>query len=75
MDEYVIGTGNVPGWCRNLVMQYQKIDGSVGYELYGTMRDIELNEGDRIVRQGSKIFIRRKKENNCKRVYKAVKKA
>lgn len=50
--EYVIGNGAAPNWCRQDLREYQKVDGSVGYELTSGHRIHELNKGDKIIRQG-----------------------
>lgn len=63
-DEYIIGNGPAPDWCRGLLMHYCKYDGSMGYEFSGYDREFSLSKGDSIIRRpDGRIEIRRKVRN------------
>ena len=57
-QEYIIGSGPAPAWCRNLLMPFAR-GGGVAYEFHGATRDYDLNIGDKLVYKGGKIKIRR----------------
>ena len=56
---YVIGSVPVPDWCRDKLIPYQKSDGSIGYEFHSHIRDVNLVEGDELIRVGRKIYFKR----------------
>lgn len=43
---YVIGSGKPPRWCASKLMQYRKIDGSIGCEYLGRVKTFDLDAGD-----------------------------
>lgn len=57
MQVYILGTQPVPGWCRNYIMPYRKLDGSVGYEFYGYSATFYLEAGDKLIRQDGRIHV------------------
>lgn len=59
-DQYILGCQPVPDWCKDKLMPYQKLDGSVGFLFYGSRKDFEMNVGDRLIKQGERIKVRRK---------------
>lgn len=61
MQVYILGTKPVPGWCRNYIMPYRKLDGSVGYEFYGYSATFYLKAGDKLIKQDGRIHV---EENN-----------
>ena len=60
IKQYVIGTKNVPYWCKDKLTPYIKMDGSTGYEFRVTEKDFELAKGDRLILHQGQIHIRRK---------------
>lgn len=60
VQEYTIGSGTAPWWCRRLLMPYQKITGGIGIEFHGYTRDYDLNIGDKLIRCGNRIIIKRR---------------
>ena len=58
-DEYTIGKGPAPDWCRGLLTHFQKYDGTIGYEFYGKYKDFDLNVGDKLIRKGKQIEVKR----------------
>ena len=54
MERYVIGSGcPVPPWCRDELMCYRRMDGSIGIEFqsscHGTVRVYQLYVGDMLI--------------------------
>lgn len=45
---YIVGTIPMPKWVQRVLMPYRKLDGSTGYELYTSYRDVLLNTGDKL---------------------------
>lgn len=62
IQEYIVGNGKAPWWCRRWLMHYQKPNGKVGIEFHGYTKDYDLNIGDKIMRCGDRIIIKRKGE-------------
>jgi len=58
--QYIIGSKDVPLWCKNKITPFKRMDGSVGYEFRGTEKDYDLAKGDRLVLHKGQIHIRRK---------------
>ena len=56
----ILGSGNIPEWCRNKIMPFEKMNGGVGYEFHGAERDYILYKGDTLVKKGGRILIKRK---------------
>lgn len=57
MQVYILGTKPVPGWCRNYIMPYRKLDGSTGYEFYGKHATFYLKAGDKLIRADSRTKV------------------
>lgn len=67
MENYVLGTGTVPLWCKGKLMTYKKKDGSVGFVFSGKRRDFDLNVGDvLILEDGGRINVKRMDGNESK---------
>ena len=68
-EEYIIGDGQAPAWCHNLLMPYLKQDGSIGYEFHGGERDFNLRRGDTLIKhKDGKIEFKRKVRDESKRL-------
>jgi hypothetical protein len=65
-DEYVVGSGKPPSWLKNKIMPYRKMDGTTGFEFHGRQRTYVLYCGNKLVRNGSRIGIKRCKKNGQK---------
>ena len=61
MQVYILGTKPVPGWCRDYIMRYRKLDGIVGYEFYGYSATFFLKAGDKLIKADGRIHV---EENN-----------
>lgn len=61
MNVYVIGSSPAPDWCADRLMQFQKMDGTIGFEFRGTIQDIILEKGDKLIKNGQRIEVRRMK--------------
>ena len=59
VQEYIVGSGPPPEWCRHRMMAYQKKDGSIGFEFFGYIRTYTLSRGDKLILRNGKIKIRR----------------
>lgn len=62
-EEYILGSGLAPEWCRKYLMHYIGYDGSIRYEFHGHDMDFDLRKGDRIIRRDGRIEIKRKVRN------------
>ena len=62
-EEYILGSGPAPKWCRDYLMHYIGFDGKIAYEFHGHDRDFDLQKGDTIIRRDGRIEIRRKVRN------------
>lgn len=60
---YKVGDSPVPKWCRRILTPYKKMNGSVGFEFYGTNRTLELSHGDEIKNNNGKLEVIRSKED------------
>ena len=60
MQVYILGTKPVPDWCRNYIMPYRKLDGSVGYEFYGYSATFFLKAGDKLIKTDDRIKVEEK---------------
>lgn len=60
MQCYTLGTIPVPGWCRNYIMPYRKLDGSIGYEFYGYSATFFLKAGDKLIKADGRIKVEEK---------------
>lgn len=58
---YVIGSKKVPAWCRKLITPYRRMDGTIGVEFHGREKELEMQEGDKLVKCGDRIDVIRKK--------------
>ena len=64
MERYLIGSKEpAPNWCRDELMCYRRMDGSVGIEFqnscHGTVRIYELYPGDMLIQRKGYIEIKR----------------
>lgn len=59
VQEYIIGSGPAPSWCRDKLMLFQKKNGQLAYEFHGRTRDFDLNFGDKLILRGWNIDIER----------------
>ena len=59
---YVIGKGPAPAWCAGKLTPYQRLDGKIGYEFRGAVKDYELCIGDALIREGKKIKVKKRQE-------------
>lgn len=57
---YIIGSGPMPHWCRDLLMPFRKFGGKTGYEFHGTTRSYDLEIGDKLILRKGKINIWRR---------------
>lgn len=60
---YIVGEGRMPAWCRKAVDAYKKIDGSTGYELRTHKKNVNLNIGDKVIRENGLFKVERKAKN------------
>lgn len=58
-DSYTIGKSPIPWWARPFLMQFKRMDGTTGFEFSQWWGVEYLNAGDRLIKQGRKIKIRR----------------
>lgn len=64
MENYVLGTGTVPSWCKGKLMTYKKKNGSVGFVFGGKGKDFDLNVGDVLIREDDgRINVKRMDRN------------
>jgi hypothetical protein len=63
MQEYVIGTRNVPWWCKNRIMPFRKSNGVTGFEFFDKFSGgTTLKKGDLLVRDDNgRIIVKRKR--------------
>lgn len=59
VQEYIVGSGPPPEWCRHRMMYFRQLDGSVGIEFFGYIKSYILKKGDRLTYQNGKIKIRK----------------
>lgn len=67
-EHYTLGEGKAPSWCKNFISSYRKADGSMGYEYHGKTKDYSLKAGDKLVRSNRRIYVRRKRVDESKRI-------
>ena len=60
-EVYVIGSKPAPNWCKDKLTPYLKMNGSVGFEYQGVLKTYDLKAGDRLIKQGRRVEIHRKK--------------
>lgn len=60
-EQYIIGNKPVPWWCNRELMQYQKADGTTGFEYFGRFVTFELNLGDVLIWDGYRVDVKIKK--------------
>ena len=62
MEQYIIGSKNVPWWCKQRIMPFRKADGSIGFEYHDkSLKTYILNRGDALLRDNYKIIVKRKR--------------
>lgn len=59
VQEYIVGSGPPPEWCRHRLMLYKQSDGSVGIEFFGHVKSYILKRGDKLIYQDGKISVRK----------------
>ena len=66
IEKYIIGTRPAPKWAAERLTPYKKMDGTTGFEFYGTRRTFEVDTGDELVKTGDVIeliYKKNRKEN------------
>jgi hypothetical protein len=64
-NSYEVGSGNPPGWCRQYISPFKKMDGTIAYEFYGKHESFILEKGEVLVKDAEQIIIpdiRKKRE-------------
>ena len=60
IEEYIIGTSQLPKWVQGRLLPFKKMDGSTGYEWRGYLRTYDLDVGDKLIKYGRDIYVSRK---------------
>ena len=63
-DTYTIGSGIPPGWLKDKLFPYRKMDGAVGYEFHGAYRTFYLVTGDRLILSEGKIKVKQRRSED-----------
>lgn len=58
-DNYIVGNGRAPEWCRRYLTPYKKANGTTGYEFYAKFRTYELTRGDVLIMNTGTIRVKR----------------
>ena len=58
-DNYIVGNGRAPEWCRRYLTPYKKANGTTGYEFYAKFRTLELEKGDVLEMKAGNIWVKR----------------